>query len=54
MTASALTSAYRNSDEPQNKEHGCRYPQQMHRESSSEENQDKQQCQNQYHSTTSY
>jgi hypothetical protein len=53
MTASALTPTNRESDEPQDEEHGCRYPQQMHRESSSEENQDKQQCQDQYHSTTS-
>jgi hypothetical protein len=53
MTASALASADRESDEPEDEEYGCRYPQQMHREPSSEENQDKQQCQNQYHGRTS-
>jgi hypothetical protein len=53
MTARALASADRESDEPEDEEYGSRYPQQMHREPSSEENQDKQQCQNQYHGNTS-
>ncbi len=53
VTARAFTSTNDESYEPQNEKDSGRYPQQMHRESGSKQNQNEQQCKDQYHRTTS-
>src|SRR5580704_1405911 len=49
----ALTPANGESDDPKDEEDKCGNPQQVDCETRSKENQHKQQCQNQYHRTTS-
>jgi hypothetical protein len=53
VIAGALTPTHGESDKPQDEKHCCGYPQEMHRKSSSKENQDEQQRKNQYHRTPS-
>jgi hypothetical protein len=53
VIAGALTTTHGESDKPQDEKDCCGYPQDVHRESGSKENQNKQQRKNQYHRTSS-